>query len=149
MNPSDKPAKPLQRFAIFELRRVAALSSEQGESKTIVEKKRLFVDLHRSDQRNLAVSQLQGKLMFFLNLFIAPPSRPVKLRHHRVGILYTDLVDTILITVQCQQTPISQHAGGIHRMQNGVRVQPVIGRLVILVSIHAGIIAVLEVEWAF
>ena len=80
---------------------------------------------HRRDDRNLGGRQLQREVVLLENRLVAPASRPVELRDDRLAALDADLVDAVLVAAERKDPPIAQQAGGIDRIEDHVRRQPV------------------------
>jgi len=81
----------------------------------------------RRYHRNFTRLELQGKFVLFENRRFAPPCRAIELGDQWRRILYTDLVDAILVTVQRQESPAAGKPERFHRRQDIVRLQLLVG----------------------
>jgi hypothetical protein len=124
---ANEAPQPLQRLAVVEFGRVAALAAEQREAEALVVKQRAAADDLRRDQGDLGRGQFQGESVFLADLRVAPAPRPIELGDDRVGFVQTDLVDPVLIAVQRQQAAVRDQSDAFHGQQHGVRAEPVIG----------------------
>ena len=59
--------------------------------------------------------------MLFRELRVGPAVRTVELRHHGRSVFEVRLVDAVLIAVEREQAPVAAQAGGLERIEHGVR----------------------------
>jgi hypothetical protein len=81
----------------------------------------------RRDHRDLLRRKLEGEGMFLANRGLRPAPGPVEFRDHRRPILDPDLVDPVLVAVQRQQPTVGTQPGGLHGVQDDLRLQTGIG----------------------
>ncbi len=80
----------------------------------------LTPQIERSDHGNVRIRQFRAECVFLEDRRVAPASRPVELRDDRRGVLDADLVDAVLVTVQCLEPAIALEAETLHRRENVV-----------------------------
>jgi len=74
--------------------------------------------------------QLEAEQVLFQNLFCTPAVRAVELGNQRLGFVDTDLVDTVLVAVQCEGAAVAAEAlalDGIHDEIRGQSMERVAG----------------------
>ena len=57
------------------------------------------------------------EFMLFKNRRITPTRRPIEFHHHGCSIFYADLIDPVLIAVECEQAAIAMQPDGIQRIK--------------------------------
>ena len=97
----------LEQVDIVEVGRTPAMTGVDSQPVVPGVVKRSSVDLQRRHDRNIGVGQFKIELMFLDDGFVAPASRPVELGDHRALFLDADLIDTILVAVEGQETAVA------------------------------------------
>ncbi len=82
---------------------------------------RLARDDGRRNGRDLVLGQGQGEGVLFQDGGIAPAPRSVELGDDGRGVIDADLIDAVLVAVQCEQAPIGQESDALHRIQHEIR----------------------------
>ena len=126
VNPADEAAGPFEHVGILEFRRAATAPRKQRDAKIAAVMKRAAFNLHRRHHRDLALVQFRGEGMFFEDLFIGPPARPVELGDDRSAVFDADLVYAVLVAVQRKQTAVAAQPQAFDCIQRDVRRQRVI-----------------------
>ena len=82
--------------------------------------KRVAFDLDRRDHRNLLLRQIRGEGMFLENRGVAPAMRTIKLRDDKTALVETDLVDAILVTIECEYSAVAAKTDAFERFKHEV-----------------------------
>ncbi|MNG09174.1 hypothetical protein D3C84_925800 [compost metagenome] len=75
---------------------------------------------HRRDDRNVALGEFGGELVFFQNGFVGPALRPVKLGDQRFGVFDADLIDAVLVAVERQNARVAEKADAFDGIEHEV-----------------------------
>src|SRR5690606_143877 len=87
----------------------------------------LAVHAKRRNHGQFGRRKLEGKTMFFGNCGITPAPRPVELGNHETLVFGAELVDTVLETVERQQTAVDGKARRLQCIENALRIEPRVG----------------------
>ncbi len=117
---ADEAPDPFERYCVLELGCPAAATRKDGEAETLERVQRGAADGERRDYRNLAVRELPGKLVFLLDLRVAPARRAIELRHQRRLLLHPRLVDAVLVAVEGEQPPVGPQPDACERVERPV-----------------------------
>jgi len=79
---------------------------------------RFSVQRQGRDHRDVRIGKFGTETVFLEYCLVAPASRPIKLCDYRLLFFDADLIDAILIAVQCQESPIAVKAQFLHRREN-------------------------------
>jgi hypothetical protein len=90
----------------------------------------------RRDDRDVAGRQLEGEAMLLQDRRVAPAPRPVELDHDGPVVLEADLVDAVLVAVQGQQPAVAAQPEALHRVEDVVRLQVLVGERLVLAHAH-------------
>lgn len=84
-------------------------------------------EFQRCDDRQLCIMQFPGEFVFLEYGLITPASRPIKFRDDRSAVLNTDLVNTVLVTVQRQKSSIAAKRQALECVENMLGLQVRVG----------------------
>ncbi len=72
------------------------------------------------DNRDVGFRKFDTETVFLEDCLVAPAPRSIKLRDYRLLVFDANLIDAILIAIQCQKSPIAVIAEFLHRCENVV-----------------------------
>ena len=121
MNPSDEPPHPLTHIRTIELSRAPSLPRKNGETQILVRVECLSIQHLRSNNGQFPLGKLARKVMFFANCGVRPASEAIKLGDTDPTIVERDLIDTILVAIECQQAAIRPQTNTFKRIKEAIR----------------------------
>ena len=83
-----------------------------------------------SDQRHLVFREFQSEGVFFQDGRVVPATRSVELRDQGTTVVYSDLVDPVLVTVEYQKVAVAGVSLTFDRRKNGVGIKVLVGEVV-------------------
>ena len=104
-----------------------ALARIDGKAVTGVAVQGLPVHRDGRHDGKLAFDQLLGEAMFLANALVGPAPGSIELRHHETAVLLAELVDTVLVAVECEEAPVADEAYPLQGCKNPVGAEVCIG----------------------
>jgi len=121
VNAPEKTPKPFQVVGVVQIRPAPPTARIERETETGMHEQRSAVLVcQRGYHGNLRLQQFVREGVFLQNRRILPAPRPVELRHQIAPILQPDLIDAILVTVECQQMAIGHKAFALDRIEDEI-----------------------------
>ena len=122
METPEKPAHLPALFRGLEIRPAAPAARVNGKQEAIALMQGFAGAVrYRCDTRNFLFRQFQGKCVLLENRGAWPAAGAVKFCDHGLLVLDTNLVNTVFVAVQCQQSAITTKAGGLDCRKYEVR----------------------------
>ena len=118
---SEQLAEAVQLLEVARLRRPAAPAREQGEAEATVLEQRLAIARQGRYHRDLMLGQLGAETVLLADRRIAPAVRAIELGDQRRFILDTDLIDAVLVAVECQYAGVAEVAKALHGIEHQIR----------------------------
>ena len=120
VNTANETPHPFQHLPAIKFRRPAALPGEHGKTQVAMAVQRFPVEYERRDHRQLPPGKFRCKRMLLKDRCIRPASGTIKLNHPRRTVVHENLIDAVLITVECQQTTIGRKANALQRIEQRI-----------------------------
>src|SRR5689334_14017866 len=108
MQTTQQLTQAIQLIKVARLRCATTPAREQGETESGMFVQAFIVVDQRRDHRYIALGEFEGELVLFENRFVGPAQRTVKLGDQWLGVFDADLIDTVLVAVERQNTGVAE-----------------------------------------
>ncbi len=120
MHPGNESAELAQHIFVVQFRRAAASARRDRDPEIAAVMQCCAIQCEGRDNRNIRVRKLDAETVLLEDCLVAPARRPIEFRDHRLPIFDANLIDAILIAIQCQESTIALKAEFLHRRENVV-----------------------------
>src|SRR5687768_6159595 len=121
MDTPKEASHPFQRLVIFQFRGATAMLWKNSETKSLKIMQRCSLQHQRGYDRNFALGQFVHERVFLENGAVRPASRAIQFCDDWGTIFEADLVDSVLVAVECQQPAVAAETEAFQSVQHALR----------------------------